>query len=195
MAHAAQLSVARVVLVLALNKPGSQAAHERSLLAVAATVVRKPGAHGALTAAHAAPSLAPENVEPTTQAAHWRSAVAEPAADWPAPTAHVVHTVQLSEASVVLVVALKEPNAHSTHVRPLLAEAATAVRKPGPHGALTATHGASLFTSEYVEPATQALHLRSAVLEPGADWPWPSGHMDHAVQLSLFRVPALVLAL
>ena len=81
MAHAAQLSVASVVLVVALKVPEAHAAHFKSLLTVAATVVRKPGAHGALTAWHALPSLLDENVEPATHAAHWRSADAEPALD------------------------------------------------------------------------------------------------------------------
>jgi hypothetical protein len=48
---------------------------------VATLSMNEPAAHGALTAAHALPSLVAENVAPTWQAAHWRSAVAEPAAD------------------------------------------------------------------------------------------------------------------
>jgi hypothetical protein len=42
-------------------------------------LVNVPAAHLALTVAQALPSLAAENATPTSQAAHWRSAVAEPA--------------------------------------------------------------------------------------------------------------------
>jgi hypothetical protein len=48
----------------ALKEPSAQVAHVRSALAVAALLMKVPAAHGALTLAHAAPSLAPENVEP-----------------------------------------------------------------------------------------------------------------------------------
>ena len=94
----------------------------------------------------------------TMQAAHWRSAVAEPAADWPWPTGHVAHTEQLSAERVVLVLALNEPGSHAAHVRSLLPVAATVVRKPGAHGALTAAHAAPSLAAENVEPATQAAH-------------------------------------
>ena len=127
MAHVAQLSVASVVLVVALNVPEAHAAHCRSLLAVAATVVWKPGPHGALTALHALPSLVVENVEPAMHAAHSRSEVAEPNEEWPWPVGHVAHAVQLSVASVVLVMALNVPGAHAAHCRSLLAVAATVV--------------------------------------------------------------------
>ena len=169
--HTAQLSVASVVLVLALNEPPAHAAHCRSLLAVAATVVRKPGAHGALTAWHAAPLSTAENVEPATHAAHWRSLTASPSTDSPWPLGHVAQVAQLSVASVVLVVALNVPAAHAAHCRSLVAVAATIVRKPGPHGALTAVHSAALLTLEYVEPATHAVHWWSAVAEPCVERP------------------------
>ena len=128
MAHSAQLSVASVVLAPALNEPAAHAAHVRSLLLVAAAVVWKPAAHGALTATHAAPLSTAENVAPATQEAHWRSAVAVPAADWPWPAGHVAHTAQLSVAVVLaLTLALNEPFAQAAHVRSLLTVAAAVV--------------------------------------------------------------------
>jgi hypothetical protein len=80
-----------------------------------------------LTAEQTAPLSSPEYVVPATQAAHWRSASAEPAADWPWPMPQVAHAAQLSVASVVLAPALKEPDAQGAHVRSLLAVAAAVV--------------------------------------------------------------------
>ena len=68
--HAAQLSVANVELVWDLKDPMAQAAHIRSLLAVAAALVLKPGAHGALTAAHTVALSTEEKVIPATQVSH-----------------------------------------------------------------------------------------------------------------------------
>ena len=93
MAQAAQLSVASVVLVPVLKRPAPHSAHCRSLLALAATVVRKPLPHGELTSWHALPSLTIENVEPAMHAEHLRSALLEPASDWPSPGMHVAHLV------------------------------------------------------------------------------------------------------
>jgi hypothetical protein len=123
-----------------------------------------------------------ENVEPAVHAAHLRSAVVEPGADMPSPTGHVAQAEQLSVASVVLVPALKRPAPHSRHCRSLLALAATVVRRPGPHDALTSWHAAPLSTFENVEPAVQPAHWRSADLEPGTNWPWPAGHVAHVAQ-------------
>ena len=44
-----------------------------------------------VSAWHAVPSFTFEYVESTTQAAHWRSAVAVPATDWPSLEGHVAH--------------------------------------------------------------------------------------------------------
>ena len=143
-----QLSVASVVLEVALKVPEAHAAHCRSLLAVAATMVRNPGAHGALTALHSLPSSLAEYVKPAVHAAHSRFDVAEPLLKRPWPTGQVVHAAQLSVASVELVVALNVPEAHAAHWRSLLAVAATVVRKPGPHATPTGRQVALLFTSE-----------------------------------------------
>ena len=75
----------------ALNCPAAHVAQVRSLLAVGALSRNLPAAHGALTAAQTLPSFAVENVAPTTQAAHARSAISEPACDSPAPMAHFFH--------------------------------------------------------------------------------------------------------
>ena len=127
MTHAAQLSVASVELVPALKEPGAHVSHVRSLLALAAVLVKVPAPHAALTGAHASPLSTAENVEPATQPAHWRSADAVPSTARPEPTAHVAHDAQLSVASVELVPALNVPGAHAAHVRSLLAVAAAVV--------------------------------------------------------------------
>ena len=190
-AQAEQLSVASVVLVPALKRPAPHSAHVRSLLALAATVVRKPLPHGALTSWHAVPSLTFENVAPAVQPWHSRSAIAEPVLRRPWPTGHVDHVVQRSVASVELVPDLKAPASHGLHSTSLLAVAATVVYDPGPQAELTARHVALLSTFEYVDPAAQEVHWRSAVLEPGLDRPLPVEHVDHVVQLSLASVPEL----
>jgi hypothetical protein len=184
------------VLVLALKVPPAQLAHCRSLLAVAAAVVWKPAAHGTLTAVHAVPSLVAENVAPAWQAAHWRSATAEPATDMPWPAAHVAHAAQLSVAVVlVLVLALKESNAQASHSRSLLEVAPCLVNVPAEHLALTATHAAPLSVVEKKAPASQVSHWRLAVADPADDWPCPAGHVAHATQTSTSSVLSLIVAL
>ena len=56
-----------------VNVPEAHAAHTRLDDAVAALLMYCPAGHGLRTAAHAAPLSSPENVDPTAQAAHWRS--------------------------------------------------------------------------------------------------------------------------
>jgi hypothetical protein len=68
-----------------------------------------------------------ENVDATTHAAHWRSAMAEPSIDKPQPMGHVVHTAQLSVANVLLATDLNEPSTHGAHVRSLLVVAPAVV--------------------------------------------------------------------
>jgi hypothetical protein len=69
--HTAHVSVAVVLaLTAALNEPDAHVSHSRSLLAVAAVLVKVPAAHTALTVVHAAPLSSLENVVPATQAAH-----------------------------------------------------------------------------------------------------------------------------
>ena len=99
----------------------------RSLLAVAAMLVWKPGAHAVLTTLHAPPSLTSEKVKPALQPLHSRSAIAEPSLRRPWPTGHVAHAVQLSVAAVELVLDLKVPSLQLSHARSLLAVAATMV--------------------------------------------------------------------
>jgi hypothetical protein len=185
-AQAVQVSVIRVpALMLDLKVPDAQASHSRSLLTVAPLVVKVPGPHGALTTVHASPLFAGENVEPATHPAHWRSAMAEPAADMPWPTAHVAHAAHSSTASVVLVLALKVPSAQLAHCRSLLAVAAAVVWKPAVHGALTAAHAAPSLVAENVAPAWQAAHWRSAVAEPTEDMPCPTVQVAHVAHDSL----------
>ena len=53
----------------------------------------RPAPHGALTAEHVPCPLVLENVEPVTQGAHRKSAVADPLADMPSPATQLRHSV------------------------------------------------------------------------------------------------------
>ena len=199
-AHVVMSRHTRSVVVVAAVKMYWSASHvvcelqPRSLLAVGAPCSYSVPVH-VVTATQAAPLSTSEYVLPDWQAAHWRSAAAEPAAVRPWPAAHVAHVAQLSTASVVLVPALKVPSAQLAHCRSLLAVAAAVVWKPAAHGALTSAHAAPSLLAENVAPAVQAAHWRSAVAEPAADMPWLAPHVAHAAQLSLTVVLALALAL
>ena len=97
----------------ALKVPLAQVLHVRSALAVGALLRYVPSAHGALTSSHALPSFTFENVEPTVQPAHWRSAVAEPGTDWPWPTGHLAHASHAWLPGPVL----KWPEGQASHPR------------------------------------------------------------------------------
>ena len=99
---------------VAVNVPAPHAPHDRSLDAVATTVVCKPGAHGWRTAAQALPSSVLEYVEPATQAAQVRSAVAVPSVARPEPTPHVRHALHDAALPAAL---LNWPAGHASHVR------------------------------------------------------------------------------
>ena len=66
---------------------------------------------------------------PTVQAAHWRSAVAEPGADWPWPAGHVAHWVHASLPNV----ALKVPFTHGEHTRSDMSVKAVISNSPAEH--------------------------------------------------------------
>ena len=104
----------------------------------ASTVVRVPGPHGVCTGMHAAPSFLSEYVWPATQELHWRSAVADPAADMPLPTGHVAHVAHAS----LPVVALNVPGGQEAQTRSELVVEALLMNVPAEHGALTAVHAA-----------------------------------------------------
>jgi hypothetical protein len=177
--------------VPALKRPAPHSAHCRSLLALAATVVRKPGPHGALTGWHAAPLSTLENVEPAVHAAHPRFVMADPLRNRPWPTGHVSQASQLSVATAELELDLYVPDPHGLHCRSLLAVAATVVWKPGPHAGVAVWQTALLSSEENVTPATQEAHLRSVAAVPTADRPLPVAHVAHFVQLSIATVLAL----
>jgi hypothetical protein len=183
----------RSVVVVAAVKMNWCASHvvcalqPRSLLAVGAPCSYSVPVH-VVTATQAALLSTLEYALPDWQAAHWRSATAEPATDMPWPTAHVAHVAHSSTASVVLVPALKVPAAQLAHCRSLLVVAAAVVWKPAAHGALTAAHAAPSLVAENVAPAWQAAHWRSAKAEPATDMPWPAAHVAHAAQLSTASV-------
>jgi hypothetical protein len=107
--------------------------------------------------------------------------------------AHVLH--ESGESVLALTLALKLPWAQTRHTRSLLTVAAVLVNVPAAHLALTTEHAASLLDAENDVPASQAAHWRLAVAEPSTDLPWPAGHVAQAVQVSVIRVPALMLDL
>ena len=76
-----------------LKWPLEHTAQARSADVVAALDSARPAPHGALTAEHAPCPLVLENVEPVTQGAHRKSAVAEPLADTPSPATQLRHSV------------------------------------------------------------------------------------------------------
>jgi hypothetical protein len=160
--HTAQLSATVVVLALGLKLPDPQAAHSRSLLTVAATVVRKPASHGALTALHTLSSLTSEYVEPPSQASQTRSALAEPENSKPWPIGQVAHAVQAIRPAL----AANAPAVQSSHVRSLLAVASAVVYLPAMHGLLTPSHVAVPPAAVNVTPTWHDVQLLSAMAVP-----------------------------
>ena len=94
-----------------LKVPAAHAVHVRSLDSVAALFVYSPATHGKLTFAHAKPLSALEYVTLSTHGRHSRSAVSEPAADSPLPTAHFL---QASHGNPP-VAFLNLPKLHAVH--------------------------------------------------------------------------------
>jgi len=174
-------SVHAIVPLLAVKVPEPQSAHARSLLTVASAVVYAPATHGALTALHASPLLAPENVSPNAQGVHRRSAVAEPALDMPEPAGHVDHLAH----AIMPLLAVKVPEPQLAHVRSLFAVASAAVYVPAAQGPLAELHASPLSAPENDAPTSQASHWRFAVAEPACDWPYPTAQLAQATHASL----------
>ena len=101
----------------------------RSTDAVGETVSVYPAAQGAVVSLQAAPLSVAEKVAPATHGAHVRSAVAEPAMDWPWPTAHVRQAVHVALPAVALKVSL----VHAVHSRLDEGPALTVSYSPAPH--------------------------------------------------------------
>jgi hypothetical protein len=101
--------------------------------------MNSPAAQGARIGAHTSPLSASENVEPTAQGAHWRSAVAEPTTDMPWPFGHVFHAVQLWLPAL----ALKRPAPQTVHSRSDDAPGALVSYLPAAH-TLMALHARSV---------------------------------------------------
>ena len=118
-------------------------AHVRSVVSVGALVSHSPPVH-CRTATHASPLLVLENVASCVHAAHWRSAVAEPAADVPDPMAHVRQALHAELPALTL----NWPLAHSSQTRSADAVAAVLSASPATHGAETAPHVAPLLLAE-----------------------------------------------
>ena len=114
---------------MVLKVPVGHVAHVRSALALAASSMNEPAAHGELTATHASPLTTAEYAVPTTQAAHWRSVVAEPALDMPSPTGHVAHAAH----GPLPAVALKVPAGHAEHTRSDVSVGAAVSVSPAGH--------------------------------------------------------------
>jgi len=125
-AQSALTAVQSAALLLVLNWPPGQALHVRSALAEAAVATLVPASH-TVTAAQAAASLVVLKVASTTQAAHWRSALALPTTDRPWPMAQVDQVAQVSVAVALEVTDLNLPLGHPAHTRSLLAVAAVVV--------------------------------------------------------------------
>ena len=84
----------------------------RSVDTVGAADSHSPEVQG-VTAKQAAPSLAPDHVEPATHGSHVRSVADVPAVFWPWPAAHVRHAVQAFAPP--LPAAENVPPAHAVH--------------------------------------------------------------------------------
>jgi len=121
-----------------------------------------------------------ENVAPSAHAAHWRSAVAEPAAVMPWPAGHFDHSVHEGRAALLLNV----PEVHAAHVRSAAGVASDFVYSPTLQGRRMSQQRAAPSKGENVSPAMHPAHLRSAVADPAADMPEPTGHVDQRTQLS-----------
>jgi hypothetical protein len=141
----------------------------------------EPAPHMVRTERQASALSFGEKEEPTKQAAHWRSSVAEPAWDCPVLIAHVRHAVHAWFPELLL----KKPESQSVHVRSLLSVAALFMYCPGPHTERMLLHAEPLAVSEKVTSSSHAMHWRSAAAEPGLDMPSPFGHVRQAVQASL----------
>ena len=132
--------------------------HVRSLESVAALFMYSPAAHSPRMAAHAAPLSSAENVAPSSHAAHWRSAVSEPATDMPSPAAHVFHAAQ----AWLPAVAFHVPLAQVAHSRSDEAPGALVSYLPAAHTVMSA-------------------HVRSAVPEGATEAYCPAGQASLCV--------------
>ena len=134
----------------------------RSVDTVGAADSHSPEIQG-VTGAHAAPSLAPDHVEPATHGSHVRSVVDVPAVFCPWPAAHVRHAVQAS--ALPLPGAENVPPAHAVHEALCAAAqypAAHCVQLPLPAGELEpAAHGKAVALPLHEWPAGHGPHVRS----------------------------------
>ena len=170
----------------AANVPDAHTAHSRSLDAVGVAVVYVPVAQTARTVSQVLPPTLPENVEPATQATHWRSAMVEPPTDCPKPTGHVLQFVQLPLPEV----ALNWPLGHAAHARSDEAVGTTLRYSPIAHAELTGVHAAPSLVSEKVVPTMQAAHARSRLAVGSVTSPWPT---EHAAQPAQSVLPTVAL--
>ena len=100
----------------------------------------------------------------------------EPGLAIPAPARHVVHALHAARPAS----AVNVPPAHAAQTRSLVGVAAVAVNLPGEQGGLTGLHMAPPTAAEYVRPALQGPHVRSAVDDPDCCCPEPAKHVAHA---------------
>ena len=173
-----------------VNVPLSQAAHVRSLEAVAG-VWDSPAAQSAATAAHSVPSSTALKVVPTLHAAQARSVVAVPLLVCPWPTAQVDQSVHVRSDVVVGSAVLYLPLSHATvrvvHVTSLVAVAAVLMYSR-PVQLPTLVHSAALASMLKSVPLVQSAQILSTVVLPPVRTFCPTAHVVHAVQA---RLPAL----
>jgi hypothetical protein len=77
-----------------LNSPAGQAAHDRSLVTVAAAVIIKPAEHGLLTGVHGSVLGVVEKLVPTMHGSHTWLLLLEPIVAMPWPTEHALQSEQ-----------------------------------------------------------------------------------------------------
>ena len=182
---------------VAVNVLEAHAAHSRSDVDVAAAVSYEPATHGAVSGAHASPAVVAENELPSTHAAHRRSAMEEPAADWPSPAGQVRHAAHVPWPATEVNV----PAAHGLHSRFDVSDGALDSYDPLPHAAESTVHSRSLVAdgakASYCPSTHTAVfwHTRSdeVVGERRSNVPTPhvARHALHAARpVSLAKVPA-----
>jgi hypothetical protein len=152
---------------------------------VATELVNVPAVQSGLAFAHLSTPFVAEKVVPAVHAVHWRSELAEPSAETPKPTPHVLHSLH----ALSPVLAVNDPFAQAAHFRSADKVATEVMNVPTVHAALTALHASAFLVAEN-EPSWQAMHWRSAVADPAAITLDPGRHEVHVEQA---RVPAAAL--
>ena len=110
-----------------------------------------------------------------------------PSSTNPVPAAQLLQGAQFSFP----VTALNCPLAHGVQVRSELVVGATLMNSPGEQGERTVLHAESSFTSEKLNPSTQAVHSLFFCVDPSESLPCPSPHVLHGAHASTVTVDVL----